>query len=101
MSLPSWDEKKFNEFIDNKGNGVIEFSAPWCGACKATEPQIEEVAKKHEALRFAKVDVGKNSELAAKMGVMSIPNIFIFKNGKVSDQIIGLTSTQTLEQKIK
>lgn len=101
MSLPEWDEKKFDEFVGNKGNGVIEFSAPWCGACKATEPQIEEVSKNYHDLIFAKIDVGKNSNLASKMGVMSIPNIFVFKSGKVSDQLIGMTTAQILKTKLE
>lgn len=100
MALTEWQEKDFNHFLKSKGSGVIEFGAPWCGTCKATEPQIEKVAKKFGSLRFAKIDVGKNPALAAKMGVMSLPNVIVFKEGKVREQMIGLTSYDVLNKKL-
>ncbi|AKM81833.1 TPA: thioredoxin [Candidatus Berkelbacteria bacterium] len=100
MSLIEWQEKEFNDFVADGGSGVVEFGAPWCGACKATEPQIEEVAMKHTDLKFAKIDVGKNSSLASKMGVMSLPNVIIFNGGKVKEQMIGMTPSKVLEEKL-
>lgn len=100
MQLTEWQENEFNDFISTKGSGVIEFGAPWCGACKMTEPNIAEVSTKHQDLKFAKIDVGKNPKLASKMGVMSLPNVIIFKNGKVIEQFIGATTASVLEQKL-
>ena len=100
MSLPEWNEKQFNEFIQTKGSGVIEFGAPWCGACKMTEPEITTASKDHDDLKFAKIDVGKDSALAAKMGVMSLPNVIIFKAGKVVEQFIGATTAKVLNEKL-
>lgn len=101
MSLAQWNEKEFNEFILKKGSGVIEFGAPWCGACKASEPEIEQVSKNYPDLKFAKIDVGKDSALASKMGVMSLPNIIIFNKGKVKEQMIGNATAKVLEDKLK
>lgn len=100
MALTEWQEKEFEEFLKSKKDGVIEFGAPWCGACKATEPQIEKVAEKYTKIEFAKIDVGKNSALASKMGVMSLPNVIVFKAGKVVDQMIGMTTTSVLDKKL-
>lgn len=100
MALTEWQEKEFNEFIKSKKSGVIEFGAPWCGACMASEPQIEKVAEKYTNLEFAKIDVGKNSALASKMGVMSLPNIIVFKEGKVIEQMIGMTTADVLDKKL-
>ena len=100
MSLPEWNEKQFNDFIQSKESGVIEFGASWCGACKVMEPEIEKVQKDHDDLKFAKIDVGKDSALAAKMGVMSLPNVLIFKAGKVVEQFIGATTAQVLNEKL-
>ena len=100
MALAEWQEKEFNQFLKSKGSGVVEFGAPWCGACKATEPQIEKIAKKYDNLQFAKVDVAKNSVLASKMGVMSLPNVIVFKKGKVAEQMIGLTTAAVLDKKL-
>lgn len=96
MSLAEWDEKEFNDFIKVKGSGVVEFGAPWCAACKVSEPQIKETAKKYSQFKFAKIDVGKNSALASKMGVMSLPNVFIFARGKVRNQMIGAVTAKSL-----
>lgn len=99
--LNEWNEKEFNQFLKDKKSGVVEFGAVWCNACKSTEPIISGVAKKHPDLSFGKIDVAKNPGLASRMGVMSLPNIFIIKKGKVADQIIGATNAKILENKIK
>lgn len=100
MSLPEWNTKEFDDFVSSSGTGVIEFGAPWCGACKATEPQIEEVSKKYADMKFAKIDVGKDSTLASKMGVMSLPNIIIYNKGKIAEQMIGMTLAKVLDEKL-
>lgn len=100
MALTEWQEKEFNDFLKSKKSGVVEFGAPWCGACMASEPQIEKVAEKYDNLEFAKIDVGKNSALASKMGVMSLPNIFVFKEGRVIEQMIGMITADTLNKKL-
>ncbi len=100
-TLKKWQEKEFNEFIKAKKSGVIEFSAPWCGACKLIEPILNEVAKDFPEISLAQIDVSSNPKLAAKMGVMSIPNILFFSKGKVADQSIGMTNKTVLENKIK
>lgn len=100
-TLKEIDENDFNAIIKNKKSAVVEFSAKWCSACKLTEPVVSDVALKHPDIIFSKIDVAKNPGLASKMGVMSLPNIFIIKKGKIADQIIGATSEKILENKIK
>jgi thioredoxin 1 len=100
-NLQEFREKEFNELIKSKGNAVIEFGAPWCAACKLTEPIICEAQKKYPEISFAKIDVGKMPGIASRMGVMSLPNILVIKNGKVADQVIGTTTKKILEEKIK
>ena len=99
--LVDWQEKEFNEALKAKSLSVIEFGAPWCGACKTTEPIIVELAKTYPNIKFAKVDVAKNPALASRMGVMSLPNILIVSEGKVLDQVIGAGSRAKIEEKIK
>jgi thioredoxin 1 len=100
-SLKEWQEKEFNEIMKSKRSAIIEFGAPWCTACKLTEPMIADLELKYKDVSFAKIDVGKSPGLASKMGVMSLPNILLIKNGKVIDQIIGATTKKILEEKIK
>lgn len=100
-TLTEWQEKEFNEFLKTKKNGVVEFGAPWCHACKLTEPLVAEMAVDHPDIVFAKIDVAKNPGLASRMGVMSLPNILFLNSGSVKEQIIGATNKKTLEDKLK
>jgi len=99
--LNEWQEKDFNEAMKNKISCVVEFGAPWCAACKATEPIVAEIAQNHPKIKFAKIDVAKNTGLASRMSVMSLPNILVIENGKVKDQIIGKANKKVIEEKIR
>lgn len=98
--LNEWQESDFNAALKEKGFCVVEFSAPWCAACKTTEPVIAEIAKTKTEIKFAKVDVSKNAGLASRMGVMSLPNILFIADGKVREQIIGLANKVKIEDKL-
>lgn len=99
--LNVWYEKEFNEFIKSKKSGLVMFGAPWCGACQMITPILQKIAAKFISWQFAKIDVVKNPGLASRMGVMSLPNILIFKKGKIAEQIIGVASQKSIEEKLK
>ena len=98
--LESWQEKDFSNFLKNKGVGVIEFGAPWCAACKLIDPILGELSKNHKNITFAKIDVSKNPGIAARMGIMSLPNILFINGGKVKDQIIGSATKTSISKKL-
>jgi thioredoxin 1 len=80
---------------------VVDFWAPWCGPCKAIAPILEELAAElGEAVKICKVNVDDNSEIAGKFEIRAIPTILVFKDGAVSDTIVGLTSKEDLKAKI-
>ncbi len=94
-------EKDFSKTV-KKGISLIDFWAPWCHGCKAIAPHLDDLAKNYnDDILFYKVNVIDNPELSSKYGVMSLPNILIFKNGKIINQIIGTTNKQKLEAVIK
>ena len=69
---------------------IVDFWATWCGPCRMLAPELEALAaEKGDTIKVGKVNVDENPELCAKYGIMSIPAIFVFKNGLVSAQSVG------------
>lgn len=93
-------EKEFTEVISSK-IALVDFFAEWCMPCVMMSPIIEELADKMKNVKFAKVNVDENSELASRFKVMSIPNLIIFKEGKEVERMIGSQSAESIEEKLK
>lgn len=78
---------------------LVEFWASWCGPCQRVAPILE--ALDHDVQGLAKVgklDVDEESKIADEFGVMSIPTLIVFKNGKVDQSTIGVQSKETLRK---
>lgn len=69
---------------------LIDFWAEWCGPCKMIGPSIEQLAVEYAGrAKVFKVDVDREGDLAGRYGIMSIPALLVFKNGKQVDQMVG------------
>lgn len=86
-------EDNFNDLI--KETAVVDFYATWCGPCKMFGPVFEEVAEGN-SVNFVKVDVDKNSDIAREYGVMTIPTVILFKDGREVKRNIGYMSKDEL-----
>ena len=86
------------EVLDAKGVVVVDFWAPWCGPCRMLAPHLETVAKTHESqLRIVKYNVDESSDVAAQLGIRSIPTLIVYKDGEVVDQHLGAMSLSQLD----
>jgi thioredoxin 1 len=100
-NITELDSSNFEAAISASVPVVVDFWAPWCGPCKAIAPILEELAAElGEAVKICKVNVDNNSEIAGKFEIRAIPTILVFKDGAVSDTIVGLTSKEDLKAKI-
>jgi len=89
------------EVIDCELPVLVDCWAPWCQPCLIVAPIVEEVAKEYQGkVKFCKLNVDENSDIAARYGIMSIPTLLIFKEGKVVDQIIGVVPKEMISEKL-
>ncbi|MBU1726428.1 MAG: thioredoxin [Candidatus Omnitrophica bacterium] len=81
---------------------LVDFWAVWCGPCLRLAPVIDQITKEFKGrLKVCKLNVDDAPETAASYEIMSIPTIAIFKNGKVTDKIVGALPRAELESLIK
>lgn len=95
-------ESEFDkEILQSSVPAVVDFYADWCGPCRTVSPIIESLSNKYDGkVKFAKVDTDANHDLSARYQVMSIPTVFIFKNGQVKERIVGAAPEASYKKKI-
>ena len=87
--------------VDSDKPVIIDFWAEWCGPCKIVGPIFEELSTDMTNIKFCKINVDNNQDLAGKFAVKSIPTLIVFKNGEEVDRIVGALGKDDLQQKIK
>ena len=88
MSVQKLDQNNFNNAIAN-GTALVDFYADWCGPCRMVYPIVDEITKERRDITVGKVNVDDENALAMKYGVMSIPTLIVFKDGKEAARIVG------------
>ncbi|NPV70320.1 MAG: thioredoxin [Firmicutes bacterium] len=89
------------EILQGAGVALVDFWASWCMPCRMMGPTVDQVAGKYDGqVKVGKVNVDEHPALARKYGIMSIPTLLIFKDGKPVSQMVGVVSKQELERRI-
>lgn len=87
----------FENVIKTQKLVIIDFYADWCGPCKMLSPVIANIAKEFPNINFYKVNVDRESTLAHKMNIQSIPTVMFYKQGQLVNQFAGYKNPQEIK----
>lgn len=95
------DDNFESEVLKSETPVLVDFWAPWCAPCRIVSPIVEELAKEYSArVKVGKLNVDDNPQSAQKFGVMSIPTVVLFKDGKPGKTMIGAQSKDNYKRSI-
>ena len=93
--------REFEDFT-KEGLVFIDFFAEWCMPCLMMAPVVEELSEKFNGkIKFGKVNVGDNENIARKFNVSSIPNFLLLQDGKIVDQFVGAMNSEDIENRLE
>ena len=90
-----------NEVINSDVPVLVDFWATWCGPCKMIAPSLDELSEEMPNVKFVKIDIDNNSGYAGQLGIMSIPTLLIYKNGKVVGKQVGAMPKDSIKNFIE
>lgn len=100
MAIIHSNASNFDNLISN-GLVLVDFYADWCGPCRMLASQLEDLSNNRSEIDIIKINVDDNQDLAKKYGIMSIPALMLFKDGKLVDSKIGYMPKELIENWIE
>lgn len=96
------NDATFAEFTTKNPVAIVDCWAPWCGPCKRIAPILDEMAKEYAGkLAIGKLNTDENPQSPMKFGVMSIPTLLVFRQGKLVNQIVGAVPKKDIVAKVE
>ncbi|MDF2891361.1 MAG: thioredoxin [Clostridia bacterium] len=90
-----------NEVLKSNSPVLVDFWAAWCGPCRMVAPVIDQLAEQYSGkVKVVKLNVDENPEIAEKYQILSIPTVYLFKNGSKAEEMVGARPKQSFEEMI-
>ena len=102
MTQPLTDSQFGENVLNSKGLVLVDFWAEWCGPCRQLGPILEAIDNEiGSEVKIYKMNVDDSPEIAGRLGIRSIPTMYLFKDGKQVDVKVGLNTQSTIQDWIK
>lgn len=102
MPVREVNTPEFDRVTQESGAAVIDVWAPWCGPCRMVSPIVERLSEKYKGkVAFGKMNSDDNGEKAGALGIMSIPTLLFYKQGKLVDRIVGAYPEEVIDEHVR
>jgi len=92
----------FDKFASGSSAAVVDIWAPWCGPCRMVSPIVDRLSEKYkDKVAFGKMNSDDNGEKAGALGIMSIPTLLFYKQGRLVDRIVGAYPEEVIDEHIR
>ena len=96
------NEKEFESLMASGKTVLVDFFGTWCGPCRMLGPILEDVnAEADGRFEVVKIDVDESYNVAKKFGIMSVPTLILFQNGKQVEKIVGLRQKKDILEMVE